>query len=68
MTYYEIRVTQVTKDYFRLNADSPEDAEQKLWTALRTGVRGTIELNDTLDNPPEIDYIVQLSSEGEPIL
>ena len=68
MTNYEIRVTQVTKDYFRLNADSTEDAEQKLWTALRTGVRGTIELNDTLDNPPEIDYIVQLSPEGEPIL
>ena len=68
MTNYEIRVTQVTRDYYRLEADSPKDAEQQLWTALSTGIRGNIDLNLTLDNEPKIDYTVQLSPEGEPIL
>jgi len=68
MTNYEIRVTQVTRDYYRLEADSPKDAEQQLWTALSTGIMGNIDRNLTLDNEPKIDYTVQLSPEGEPIL
>ena len=68
MTNYEIRVTQVTRDYYRLEADSPKDAEQQLWTALSTGIMGNIDLNRTLANEPKIDYTVQLSPEGEPIL
>ena len=68
MTNYEIRVTQVTRDYYRLEANSPKDAEQQLWTALSTGIMGNIDLNLTLDNEPKIDYTVQLSPEGEPIL
>ena len=68
MTNYEIRVTQVTRDYYRLEADSPKDAEQQLWTALSTGIMGNIDRNLTLDNEPKLDYTVQLSPEGEPIL
>ena len=68
MTNYEIRVTQVTRDYYRLEAKSPEEAEKLLWTALSSGIMGNIELNTTNDNPPKIDYTVQLSPEGEPIL
>ena len=68
MTKYEIRVTQVTKDYYRVNARSSKEAEALLWEALRSGDKELIELNDTNDNPPEIDYTVQLSPEGEPIL
>ena len=67
MTMYEIRVTQTCRDYYRLEADNPKDAEQQLWAALR-GIRGNIELNDTIDSAPTIDYTVQLSPEGEPIL
>lgn len=67
MTNYEIRVTQLTNDYYRLEADSPADAEKQLWTALSTGIMGNIELNDTNDHSPKIDYTVQLSPEGEPI-
>jgi len=67
MTNYEIRVTQVTNDYYRLEADSPADAEKQLWTALSTGIMGNIERNDTNDHSPKIDYTVQLSPEGEPI-
>ena len=68
MTNYEIRVTQVTRDYYRLEANSPEEAEKLLWTGLSTGIMGNIERNLTLDNEPKIDYTVQLSPEGEPIL
>ena len=68
MTNYEIRVTQVTRDYYRLEADSPKDAEQQLWTALSTGIMGNIALNDTNDNAPKIDYTVELTPEGEVII
>ena len=68
MTNYEIRVTQLTRDYYRLEANSPEEAEKLLWTALSTGIMGNIERNDTIDDEPKIDYTVQLSPEGEPIL
>ena len=68
MTNYEIRVTQTCRDYYRLEANSPEEAEKLLWTALSTGIMGNIELSDTNDHSPKIDYTVQLSPEGEPIL
>ena len=68
MTKYEIRVTQTCRDYYRLEAKDAKDAEQQLWTALSTGIMGNIDRNLTLDNEPKIDYTVQLSPEGEPIL
>ena len=68
MTNYEIRVTQTCRDYYRLEANSPEEAEKLLWTALSTGIMGNIERSDTNDHAPKIDYTVQLSPEGEPIL
>ena len=68
MTRYEIRVTQVCKDYYRVNANSPKEAEAILWDALRSGNKELVELNDTNDNPPEIDYTVQVSPEGEVII
>tara|TARA_R100000234_G_scaffold111811_1_gene85056 strand:- start:518 stop:724 length:207 start_codon:yes stop_codon:yes gene_type:complete len=68
MTKYEIRVTQVCKDYYRVNANSPKEAEAILWDALRSGNKELVELNDTNDNPPEIDYTVQVSPEGEVII
>ena len=68
MTNYEIRVTQVTRDYYRLEAKNPKDAEQQLMVALSSGIMGNIELNDTIDSSPKIDYAVQLSPEGEVLI
>ena len=68
MTNYEIRVTQLTRDYYRLEANSPEEAEKLLWTALSTGIMGNIERNNTHDDVPKIDYTVQVSPEGEVII
>ena len=62
MTNNEIRVTQLTRDYYRLEANSQEEAEKLLWTALSTGIMGNIELNDTHDDVPKIDYTVQAVS------
>ena len=74
MTMYEIRVTQLCRDYYRVHADSPKDAEAQLWASLRAGKTDIkdgltlVELNDTIDRAPTIAYTVQLSPEGEPIL
>ena len=68
MTNYEIRVTQTCRDYYRVEADNAKDAEQQVWAALRTGKRGNVKLDDTIDSAPTIDYTVQLSPEGEVIL
>ena len=74
MTMYEIRVTQTCRDYYRVNADNAKDAEAQLWASLRAGKTDIkdgltlVELNDTIDSAPTIDYTVQLSPEGAPIL
>ena len=74
MTMYEIRVTQLCRDYYRVHADNSKDAEAQLWASLRAGKTDIkngltlVELNDTIDSAPTIDYTVQLSPEGEPIL
>ena len=68
MTNYEIRVTQTCRDYYRLEANSPAEAEKLLWTALSTGIMGNIDRNVTFDCAPKIDYTVQLTPEGELIL
>ena len=58
MTNYEIRVTQVCNDYYRLEADSPAEAEKLLWTALSTGIMGNIERSDTVQVSPEGEVII----------
>jgi len=68
MTKYEIRITQTCRDYYRVEANSSEDAEHQVWAALRSGDMGKVTLDDTIDSAPTIDYTVQLSPEGEVIL
>lgn len=72
MTNYEIRVTQTCRDYYRVEAVNSKEAEQQVWAALRSGKLGkddcNVKLDDTIDSPPQIDYTVQLSPEGEVIL
>ena len=71
---YEIRVTQVCRNYYRVEANNAKDAEQQLWASLRAGKTDIkngltlVTLDNTLDSPPEIDYTVQLSPEGEVIV
>jgi hypothetical protein len=68
MTYYEVRVTQAHVDYYRIEADSAEQAEELVINGVASGIMGNIELNDTIRRSPKFDYAVQLSPEGEVIL
>ena len=67
MTMYEVRVTQKCRDYYRVDAANPADAEKQVWVAMSSGIMGNVERNSTYDCSPRIDYTVQLSPEGEPI-
>ena len=68
MTNYEVRITQKCRDYYRVNADSPADAEKQVWVAISSGIMGNVERSDTYDCSPRVDYTVQLSPEGEVII
>jgi hypothetical protein len=68
MTFYEVRVTQAHVDYYRIEANSAEEAEQLIITGVTSGIMGDIELNHTIKRSPKFDYAVQLSPEGEVIL
>ena len=68
MTNYEVRITQVCRDYYRVEATDPKDAEQQVWSALRSGTFDKVKLDDTIDHSPTIDYTVPLSPEGEVII
>ena len=49
MTMYEVRITQKCRDYYRVDADSPADAEKQVWAAISSGIMGNVERNDTYD-------------------
>ena len=68
MTTYEVRERKLVYHYYRVEANSPAEAEKLLWTALSTGIMGNIERSDTNDHAPKIDYTVQVSPEGEVII
>ena len=69
MTKYEIRVTQTHIDYYQVEANSEEEArafvkaqvnDQTSWIYAKKV--------DTIKRTPVIDYAVQITPEGEPIL
>ena len=60
MTNYEIRVTQLTRDYYRLEANSKKEAKLKAQDPANLPERV-----NTIVMMPEIDYAVQVSPEGE---
>ena len=68
MTFYECRVSETNINYYRVEAKSRTDAIKQVNLALATGIMGNIELNDTNDDSPKIDYTVQVSPEGEVII
>ena len=68
MTTYEVRVKCSHIDYYRLEAKDEEDARKQMRHALSTRIMGNIALDDTIQREHVIQYAVQLSPEGEPIL
>ena len=68
MTNYEIRVTQVTRDYYRLEAKSRTDAIMQVNSAIASGIMGNIALDNSVKMMPQMNYAVKLSPEGEVII
>ena len=68
MTKYEVRVTQTHVDYYHVEADSSESAQQQVLVGISSGILGNIVLDDTIKRTPVIDYAVFLSPEEEVLL
>jgi len=68
MTKYEIRVKSSQINYYRLEAKDENDAKEKIKHALSTRIMDDVTLDDTIKRQHVIEYAVELTSEGEPIL
>ena len=72
MTQYEVRVTQTHVDYYRVVAESEDAAKDIIRKRHEFGHSADDvthgKLVDTIKRKPKIDYALQLSPEGEPIL
>ena len=70
MTKYEVRVTQIYRDYYHIEAKDEDEAK----SLIRQHVieeDGFIDAKkvDTHKHPfPNVDYAVQITEKGEPIL
>ena len=58
MTKYEVRVTQTHVDYYHVEADSSESAQQQVLVGVCSGILGNAELNDTIKHSPIINYAI----------
>ena len=61
MTKYEVRVTQTHVDYYHVDAESEEDAQYKIKSALTTACKKV----DTILRQPVLDYALELCDNGE---
>tara|TARA_B100000508_G_scaffold138659_1_gene135199 strand:- start:870 stop:1067 length:198 start_codon:yes stop_codon:yes gene_type:complete len=57
---YEVRVTQTHVDYYHIEADSSESAQQQVLVGVSSGILGNIVLDDTIKRQPIFDYAMEL--------
>ena len=57
---YEVRVTQTHVDYYHIEADSSESAQQQVLVGVSSGILGNIVLDDTIKRQPKFDYAMEL--------
>ena len=57
---YEVRVTQTHVDYYHIEADSTESAQQQVLTGVCSGILGNVVLDDTIKRQPIFDYAMEL--------
>ena len=60
MTKYEVRVTQTHVDYYHVDADSQESAQQQVLTGVSSGILGNIVLDDTIKRQPIFNYALEI--------
>ena len=63
MTKYEVRVTQKHVDYYHVEADSSESAQQQVLVGISSGILGNVSLEDTIKYTPILDYAMQLDDD-----
>ena len=57
---YEVRVTQKHVDFYHVEADSTESAQQQVLVGVSSGILGNIVLDDTIKRQPIFDYAMEL--------
>ena len=69
MTKYEVRITQTHIDYYHVNAKNEHEAKAFVKAQINDP-KGWIYATkvETIKRTPKVDYAVQVTSEGEPIL
>ena len=60
MTKYEVRVTQTHVDYYHVEADSSESAQQQVLGGISSGILSNIVLDETIKRQPIFDYAMPL--------
>ena len=73
MTQYEVRVTQTHVDYYRIKAKDEDEARALIrqhvgYEYIKDDILIDAKKIDTIKRKPVIDYALQLSAEGEPII
>ena len=68
MTKYEVRVTQIIRDYYQIEAENENEAKELInETLYGRGVYG--KKVDTIKHLyQKVDYTVEINSEGNPII
>ena len=57
---YEVRVTQTHVDYYHIEADSSESAQQQVLVGVSSGILGNIVLDDTIKRQPIFNYALEI--------
>ena len=69
MTKYEVRVTHSYTNYYHIEAKDQDEAKALIrQKVIEDDAFIEARIDDTVSHTPKIDYAVQLTSEGEPIL
>ena len=69
MNKYEIRVTQTHIDYYQVDAKNEHEAKAFVKAQINNPKDWIYATKiDTIKRTPKVDYAVQVTSEGEPIL
>ena len=69
MNKYEIRVTQTHIDYYQVDAKNEHEAKAFVKAQINNPKDWIYATKiDTIKRTPKVDYAVQFTSEGEPIL
>ena len=69
MTKFEVRVTHSYSNYYHIEAKNEDEAKSLIrQKVIEDDAFIEARIDDTVSYTPKIDYAVQITQEGEPIL